>query len=1288
MIPFAFLGSPAYAQTGSSTAALSGVVTDVSGAVVPGVSVVIKHNATGVVLTPIVTNNVGLFTAPSLDPGIYEVTFSLPGFRTVVMRDVRLTTATPADLKVTLELGPVSETVAVTASSELVQRQSTATSSTLYSEQIKTLPLNTRDTLNFVTLLPGVDTGSNHVQRNQMQIAGLPQTAVLVSIDGIQTRSIAGGAPPEIFSYISPSVDAVEEVTVSTGTPGADASGQGAAQIRFTTRSGGDRYRGSFFETLRYPALNTNTFFNKVNNLPLNRILLNQFGGNVGGPIVAPGLISRGKAFFFANYEELRQYAETSRNRTVITPAAQSGLFSYTAGAVLRQVNVLNVAAANGQIATVDPTIRNLLAQISAATATKGSATPNSDGNTSSYLWNSPDDLVRKHSNNRIDVNLNQAHRLSLIAAINKYRRSPDGLTNRDPRFPGMPNQGMNDASRYSITGILRSILSPNLVNELTAGRFWMTGNGGQGISADQFGNQGGHSLQLAGGSVFATVAPATGGALVGPLADANGSGNHSSPFFGSLSSVADKVSWQRGRHFLQFGAEATFIKSRDRDRQIVPAVSFGVDSNDPAIALFTGANFPGASTANLGDAQFLYALLTGRVTQITTELGLDPVLRRYVSNGFSDRPGHFAEIGFFVQDSFRMTSSLTLNAGLRYELQLPFQAETNVWSANSIADACGLSGIGNGPGGRPCNFFKPGTLTGQTPVYEQFQAGTSRYDLDRNNLAPNVGVAWLPGVKTGLLHSILGNPDQATIRAGYSRAFTREGTAPLSNQYDLNPGAQLSVVRNVFNGNLVLPGETWPLLLTDTTRGTLPPGPAYPLAIDRTSGVNLLDPRWEVASVDSFTAGVQRSLSRDMALEVRYLGTRGRNLRRNENWNEVNLIENGFLAEFKLAQANLYANIAAQGTQSIKYMGPGTGTSPLPIYLAYFNGSTNASDPLAYTGTAWKDTKIVGRFAQLNPNPLASVNTDLHGDAARRVNAINAGLPANFFVLNPDVGTVNVRVSTGSSRYDALQIELRRRMSNGLAMTASYSFTKYWESRLDSVRTGNQLVPSLNAAPHSLKLTASYETPFGRSRHFGSQAGPWLDKIAGAWSINMTGRVTSGAVLDFGNVRLVGMTREDLQRSFEYRTSKVVNPDGSTTTRVYNLPQDIIDNTVKAFSTNVTGYTVGAPTGRYFAPASGPDCIQALRGDCAPKDIFVVAPIFSRFDLGMRKRIPMGETKHFLIEADVLNLFDAINFNPVGLPATPTSPDSYRVMASYSDTANTSDPGSRSAQLVFRFNW
>jgi hypothetical protein len=181
---------------------------------------------------------------------------------------------------------------------------------------------------------------------------------------------------------------------------------------------------------------------------------------------------------------------------------------------------------------------------------------------------------------------------------------------------------------------------------------------------------------------------------------------------------------------------------------------------------------------------------------------------------------------------------------------------------------------------------------------------------------------------------------------------------------------------------------------------------------------------------------------------------------------------------------------------------------------------------------------------------------------------------------------------------------------------------------------------------------------------------------------------VQSGTVYTFGNVRVIGMTEDDLRDAFKIRI------DNSTpNTLVYSLPQDIIDNTIRAFSvsaTSATGYgSLGAPTNRYLAPANNATCIQAVRGDCAPRDVFVEGPAFTRFDMQVRKRFAMGGKRSFDLSADFMNLFNAVNFNAVAPSGNQfTDPDNYRVTQAYQDPNVTFDPGGRLLQLGFRFNW
>ena len=173
-----------------------------------------------------------------------------------------------------------------------------------------------------------------------------------------------------------------------------------------------------------------------------------------------------------------------------------------------------------------------------------------------------------------------------------------------------------------------------------------------------------------------------------------------------------------------------------------------------------------------------------------------------------------------------------------------------------------------------------------------------------------------------------------------------------------------------------------------------------------------------------------------------------------------------------------------------------------------------------------------------------------------------------------------------------------------------------------------------------------AYELPFGRGRAFGSNVNGFVDKLIGGWEFDGGGRVQSGLILSFGNVRLVGMSDKDLQKVF--KIEERIDPS-SGKQLLFNLPQDMIDNTIKAFSTSATsatGYgTLGPPSGRYFAPANGPDCIQIVTGDCAARDHYVTGPKVTTFDLSAVKRITLVGHTNFEFRTDLLNAFNNINY-------------------------------------------
>src|SRR6185503_11580443 len=159
----------------------------------------------------------------------------------------------------------------------------------------------------------------------------------------------------------------------------------------------------------------------------------------------------------------------------------------------------------------------------------------------------------------------------------------------------------------------------------------------------------------------------------------------------------------------------------------------------------------------------------------------------------------------------------------------------------------------------------------GVVPEYVQLTRGTKGYDTDTNNFSPNIGVVWQPNVDGGWLRTVLGDPDTATLRAGFSIAYERQGLAEYTGQYGANPGSTLSLTRSAGNNNLVLPGETWPILLSQPERiyqAPFPQTPTYPIGVrsGRQDNLDAFAPDLQIGYARTWSVGFQRSISRDMA--------------------------------------------------------------------------------------------------------------------------------------------------------------------------------------------------------------------------------------------------------------------------------------------------------------------------------------------------------------------------------------------------------------------------------------
>jgi hypothetical protein len=1299
------VAAPAFGQGASTTTSLSGVVQDKDGGRIPGATVVIKNKATNETKQT-ATNTEGSYSFPALDPGTYSVTITLPSFKQAVIDDVRLLAATPRTLPATtLEVGALTETVTVKGGSELVRTETPTVSTTIQSELIRSLPRADRNALNFLVFLPGVATPTSNARGST--ISGLPQNTINITLDGVsQSNNLQTG--DGFFTLVTPRLDAIEEVTMTTAAAGADSSGQGATQVRFVTRSGTNVFQTSLYEYFRHKSLNSNTFFNRLAGLDRPRVTVNTYGGRVGGPIVLPGLFDgHGKAFFFFNLEESWQPLQTRRTRTILRESARLGDFTYNLTSP-NTVNLFQLAGNNGHTSTVDPTIGALLQSIrgsvnSAIQSGIGSITASAtDPNRETFDFLSDARVVRHSPTFKIDVNLTNRHRLSGSYYWQGFSDDPDTLNNADPVFPGFPGKGITASQRTNGALSLRSTLSTNMVNSVSGGWQWTPEDFFGNITAADFDTQGSYAIALGFGLNNATQ---------------NGVNTPSGRVRINWN-VDDNFNWLKGNHSITTGFSFSRFEHHGDNWNNAPNITLGLNTTfDPAAGVGATNMFqnaagflPGATTTDLGNARAMYALLTGRVTQIGGTGRINEAGDQYIYNGHLQQRVRMDEYGWYGQDSWRWKPNLTITMGLRYELQMPLVPTNGTFTTSTMTDLCGPSGEGNFRG-RQCNLFAPGSLLNptQVPTYVFYNAGNAGYSVDKNNFAPNVGASWRPNVQNGWLRRMLGDPEQATISGGFSRSFNRERLDTFLNVFSGNPGGTTPATRGTQGGQFTLvdttAGQTWPLLLRECSpnnggrcaQPSFQQTPVFPILASFANGndIRVFDPTLQTPYTDSWQIGLQRAVNRDTVVEMRYIGNVNRKPWGSENWNNENILENGFLDEFKLAQANLRANIAAGRGNTFAYTGFGD-TSPLPIFLTHFAGggidgrlTANSTNASLYSSTNFTNSTFVNALNIYNADPYG-VAASLWTTGTLRTNMNAAGFPSNFWVLNPlvDDATVTRNVPKGSN-YHSLQLDVRRRLSHGLQVQGSYTYAiKYnysipnadFHEDFMSVRALGDRDP----LPHSYKGLWLWELPFGRGKRFGTNVNKWIDTALGGWQFSGTGRVQR-PLIRLTNTNLVGMTHEQAQDIFSQLRFSVDPATGSTT--VWNMPEDVYTNTRLAYATNATalnGYVPGTePSGRYFQPADGPFCTlnpgaMALRaGDCTP-DLFFNGKWFAEFDFKLAKKFQIGRRATAEFAAEIFNAFRAVNFNQNLNPGT--GANTFRITSGGS--------GARTGQLSWRVSF
>jgi hypothetical protein len=314
----------AYAQVAGAT--LTGTVKDSSGAVIPNAQVAITDVATAVTRT-VSAGGAGLYNAPNLLPGTYEIRVTATGFRTAVQKGITLTVGTEQVLDFTMQVGQMSQTVEVTTEAPTVELTSSTMSATVNATTVRELPLNGRSWTDLANLQPGVYKAESHLRNadnnrgigDQSVISGARPQQNNYRLDGISINDYANGGPGSLLGG-NLGVDAIQEFSVLTSNYSAEYGKTSGGVVNAITRSGTNQFHGSAYEFLRNSALDANNFFDNANGVPKPPFRRNQFGVAAGAPI------RKDRTFVFGDYEGIRQSLGTTNSPVVLSADARLGI--------------------------------------------------------------------------------------------------------------------------------------------------------------------------------------------------------------------------------------------------------------------------------------------------------------------------------------------------------------------------------------------------------------------------------------------------------------------------------------------------------------------------------------------------------------------------------------------------------------------------------------------------------------------------------------------------------------------------------------------------------------------------------------------------------------------------------------------------------------------------------------------------------------------------------------------------------------------------------------------------
>ena len=1217
------------AQTGTSN--ISGRVVDAKEALLAGATVTLTNEATHLTQTQ-TTSDSGIYAFNALPPGRYTITVEAQGFKTFNSTSNTLTVGSPLVVNVTMEVGQATERVDVVASYERLETTSAMLGGIVDRKAITELPLNGRNPLNLIVLEPGLVQRTTGGAGSGTHVFGSRDRAHNVTIDGIDANESSVPNPQSNIFRLTP--DNVQEYRVVTHNATPEFGRNSGANVTVATRSGTNDFHGDIFYYHRNTSLNANEWFNNANGIERPILLLHQFGGDGGGPII------KDKTFFFASYQgnRIKQSQPIGSNFGVprtYTSALRTGVFRFVRGSITVPgvanpitsnspllvdsagnlkpgVQVCGGAVTTNCIASyniftsdplgigADPTVAKMVSTF---------PSPNvfnvGDGlNTGGFAWNPPSRFRGPFYMFRVDHKINDNNDIFGRFLWSDYDTfEGDFLNGRPAIFPGFPPLGEVFRRSQSLAVNYRRVFSPKVVNELTVGysrfRFLFSLRESQvGIDPPPFGQEcfGDDSFSLIDTPFCNTL--------------------HTKRQVTSLQFI-DNLSYLRGAHNFRMGFNIRLYR-HDDERGVPggfngsPTIVFSRTSRSPLNEPQPWVLPSGMSSTdrnNLQQAIVELAGIPGLATQ-AYQARLDS--DAYGTDLFT-LESKINQFNFYFQDEWRVSSNLTFNYGVRWELNPP---PTDAGPRVFVPD-------------RPVDGS-------QGPVtYVRSDSWWQRGNY--NAFAPRVGFAWTPWNNT-------------VIRAGYGIAFDTLSTFQVTSVGGKVPGSVLQCRVNIQDSAAVsapctdmpnnvrltaLVGAINPFTLgvpTAAPSTQLSP-PNRPLGV--APSVGAFDPNLQIPTVHEWSLTVQRELPWNFVGQVGYIGKRGTHLYRAYDLNQLRTDQPGFLQSFLIGRNNVRNGCRPDGTDDPTIAGTCVGTPPTLL--------------LQLTPAA----TLNGFSSDFLLNALGTVASRIDRVASPN-SIVDRGFPANYFRSNPQFSEIFYFDAGGDSYYHGAILQVRRRLEQGLDFGLSYTFSKSIDNMsVDPVAAtsggglgNNSRTPTdvRNFAldrsvsdfdnTHVLVINSRYELPFGKGRRFFSNVPGALNQLLGDWSLTgiytyQSGEpytINSGAAT--ANFTIAGkQTRADLRGPLPQSQLQFV--PGVTGPVVFDVTDRDSNNCRQVVGTN-SFFCIPEPGG--FGMGR-----NALRG-----------PGFWNFDFGILKRFNITERVNIQFRAEMFNAFNHPNFeNP-----------------------------------------